>query len=223
METGDFFGAGADGQRAAAVHGVFGINRQVDDDLRKLNGVYADVAEVCAVMKLQADFFSENPFQHLAQFHEVFGDVDQFGLQRLLAGKCQQLAHQTGGAVGVVFNLNKVSKRGVADAVALQQQVAETDDRGQEVVKVVGDAAGQLSHRLHFLRLGEFDFEVFLFGSVDQIDDETGRRFAAVKAFHRRNVGKGNLRPFDQRQLHGSGFLDAASDVVQFYAETVTV
>ena len=64
------------------------------------------------------------------------------------------------------------AKEGSPGAAAQQQQVAEADHRGQQIVEVVRDAAGQLADRLHLLRLGELDFEALLLGHVDEMQGE---------------------------------------------------
>ena len=56
--------------------------------------------------------------------------------------------------------------------MAQQQQVGEADHRGQQVVEVVRDAAGQLADRLHLLRLGELELQVLLFRGVDKVGDK---------------------------------------------------
>src|SRR3546814_13946926 len=85
-------------------------------------------------------------------------------LQGLLARKGKKLAHQVGGAVGVLLDLHDVGERLVARPVAQQQQVGKADHRRQQVVEVVGDAAGELADRLHLLRLDELALEVLQIG-----------------------------------------------------------
>ena len=79
------FGAGGDGQGAVVVHGVFGVNCQIDDDLRKLYRVDADIAELAAMVEIQGYLFAEDTFQHMAEFDKVFGDFYQLVFQRLFA------------------------------------------------------------------------------------------------------------------------------------------
>jgi hypothetical protein len=43
--------------------------------------------------------------------------------------------------------------------VAHQHEVAISQDRRQDIVEIVGDAAGQLSDRLHLGRLGDLALE----------------------------------------------------------------
>ena len=95
-------------------------------------------------------------------------------LQRLLAREGEQLAHEVGGAVGVLLDLHDVGEGLVARLVAQQQQVAEADHRRQQVVEVVGDAAGELADRLHLLRLRELGLQALLLGHVDEVQDHCG-------------------------------------------------
>src|SRR3546814_1398096 len=72
-----------------------------------------------------------------------------------------------------------------ARPVAQQQQVGKADHRRQQVVEVVGDAAGELADRLHLLRLDELALEVLLLGRIDEMDDEAGQgAVAALGAVH---------------------------------------
>ena len=49
----------------------------------------------------------------------------------------------------------------IAGLMMHQQQIAKSDDGGQQIVEIMGNAAGELAHRLHLLRLGELQFEIF--------------------------------------------------------------
>jgi hypothetical protein len=62
---------------------------------------------------------------------------------------------QRGGAVRRGHRRVDVARRIVGPPLgeAGLQQIQRTDDACQEVVEVVGDAAGQLPHRFHLLRL----------------------------------------------------------------------
>ena len=74
------------------------------------------------MVKFKHNLFAENPFEHMAEFDEVFGNVDQFRLQGLFARESQQLANQPGGTIGVLLNLDQVGKGRIADAVTLKQK-----------------------------------------------------------------------------------------------------
>lgn len=58
--------------------------------------------------------------------------------------------------------------------VAHEKKIAKADDRGQQIVEIMRNAAGKLAHRLHFLRLGKLQFEVFLVRGVNRVHDDVG-------------------------------------------------
>ncbi len=45
----------------------------------------------------------------------------------------------------------------------------------RDVVEIMRDAAGELSHRLHLLRLREVGFQRALFGRLQQVNDRDFR------------------------------------------------
>ena len=54
------------------------------------------------------------------------------------------------------------------------------------------DAAGQLTDRLHLLSLSELNFQRFLLGGVNHIQDQPVGIFniVGIELFHRRNIGQ---------------------------------
>ena len=75
---------------------------------------------------------------------------DHLRLQRLAAGEGEQLAGQLGGALGAVkmaFFSRGSARASLGHRRAEQLEVAA--DHLQQVVEVVGDAAGELADRLH--------------------------------------------------------------------------
>ena len=153
-------------------HRVARIDREIDDDLLELALVDLDEAEIAAVHDLQLDVLADQPAQQMRQLDQHVGDVEDARLQGLLAREGQELAHQIGGAVGVLLDLHDVGEGRVARPEAHQQEVAEADHRRQQVVEIVRDAAGELADRLHLLRLGELHLEVLLLGDVDEMQDQ---------------------------------------------------
>ena len=88
----------------------------------------------------------------LGQAATVFTDAGGEGLP---AGEGEQPADERPGAVGGLQRpLDQPLLARSAEAAALED-VEAADDRRQEVVEVVGDAAGQLAQRLHLLRLAK--------------------------------------------------------------------
>ena len=81
------------------------------------------------------------------------------GCEDLLAAEGQELAGQAGGALGRPSgSAPRYSRRGSSGAELAEQQLAVAHDDGQQVVEVVGDAAGQPAHRLHLLGLPQLLF-----------------------------------------------------------------
>ena len=70
----------------------------------------------------------------------VIADIDDAGLQGLLAREGEELADQAGGAVGVLLDLHDIGERLISRPEAQQQQVAKPDHRGQEILEIMGDA-----------------------------------------------------------------------------------
>ncbi len=99
-------------------------------------------------------------------------------LKRLLARKRQQLSHQIGGAIGILFDLHDVAKRLIASTVPQQQQIEKSDHRRQQVIEIVGDPACELTHRLHFLGLGKLFFQSPEPSRIDKIENEICRNAA---------------------------------------------
>ena len=83
-------------------------------------------------------------------------DVDRLGIERLTTREGEQPAGQRRRALRTAYRIGEValeiSSLGHLASVALRRfDVAQHDH--QEIVEVVGDAAGQLADRLHLLRL----------------------------------------------------------------------
>ena len=70
------FNMGIDIDGAVSVHGVFGIDGKVEDNLRELGRIDPDEAQFVAVVKFEDNLFAQNPFEHQAQLGKLFGDVD---------------------------------------------------------------------------------------------------------------------------------------------------
>ncbi len=76
------------------------------------------------------------------------------GMQRLAAGEGEEAGGEGGGAGGAVERVVDQAAAAVVWGAAAEQVEAAHDD-GEEVVEVVGEAAGELSDGFHLLRLVE--------------------------------------------------------------------
>ncbi len=167
--------AGGDADLAAAGHGVAGVDDEVHDHLFELALVDADRGEVGCVLDAERHLVGEQAVQQVGEFGERVLEVDDGRAQGLLAREGEELADEGGGAVGVLADLHEVAVLLVGDVVAHEEQVAVAVDRGQEVVEVVGDAAGELADGLHLLGLDELGFQGLELGRVGEDGEDRGR------------------------------------------------
>ena len=172
--------AGAQRDAAALAHRVARIDDQIDDDLLELVEVGLDQPKVAAVRDFKLDLLADQPAQHHLQFRQHVGELQHLRPQRLPAREGEQLPHQSRRAIGVLADLHDVLERGIGRPVIDEQQVGIADDRGQHVVEIVRDAAGELTDRLHFLALREIFLQRALLGRVER-DDVGARALAAMR------------------------------------------
>ena len=119
---------------------------------------------------------AEQPLEQVRDFGDDVGQLEQLRPQRLLARESEQLAGQAGRAVRVLADLLDVVIVAVAGRVAHHHQVAMADDRGQDIVEIMRDAAGELAHRLHLGRLQHLPLELRFLAIV--LEAEQHRRLA---------------------------------------------
>jgi hypothetical protein len=75
----------------------------------------------------------------------------------------------------------------------------------------VGDAAGQLPHRLHLLRLGELGLQVLAFGRIQGVDDDPRRAARAILAAAQMQLDD-RIVVGRQMGLEGCPLLDAVDE-----------
>ena len=105
------------------------------------------------------------------------------GRQILLARERHHPAHQFGAMFGGVAHLVDDHLLALAERQAPFEHVDPAEHRGEQVVEVVRDAAGQLADRLHLAGLDELLLEPPLRGDVEQ---RAGPALAAVAPRRRR-------------------------------------
>ena len=177
----DLGGARLDRQHAAARHRVAGVDREVHHDLLDLAGVGLDPSGIRGERDLEehvlADQAPQQPFdpgQHLVR-------IEDLDLQHLLAADGEELPRQRRRALAGVADAAPVVVALAVRARLLQRQVGGAVDDRQQVVEVVGDAAGEAAQALHLLRLEELRLQLGVVGDVDVRAEQRHLRAALVE------------------------------------------
>jgi hypothetical protein len=115
----------------------------------------------------------------LAQQRREVGDqhveIDGQRVQALAAREGQQLAGQGPALLGRQAHRLDLPGQLVLLAGAPLDQLDIAQDHGQQVVEVVGDAAGQLADRLHLAGVAQLLLQAPALGVVQQVPNTTGR------------------------------------------------
>jgi hypothetical protein len=155
-----------DGQSPAAVslalHRIASVDREVDDDLLELARIGSNGAEATAMLDLELHRLAEQALQQGGDLGDDVGQLENLRPEGLLAREGKQLPGQSGRPVRVRADLLDVVIIAVARRVPHQHQVAMADDRGEDVVEIVSDSAGQLADGLHLRRLRDLALEPIL-------------------------------------------------------------
>ncbi len=120
----------------------------------------------------------EGPAQQVREIGDQLADIRQFRVERLAPLEGQQLLRQLGAVIGRILRLAQQDAQFLIVEPSLDHLEIAADD-GEEVVEVVGDAAGQLAHRLHLLGLAQLLFHPVAAGEVA---DEAGEDALAAGA-----------------------------------------
>ncbi len=165
-------------------HGVARVEAQVHQHLAHLVGVGLHEPQIIRLDRLQGDARVDRSGEQPDDLGDNLIGTKRFGVEDGAAGKAEKL----GGEVGrpprrPLAGLDQRAKTVVRRQARLQQrQVAEDD--GEQVVEVVGHAAGQLADRLHLLRLTQLLFQGVLLGNVPEDAEHADDAVQAVA--HRR-------------------------------------
>ncbi len=129
------------------------MNGQIHEHLLELSRIGHDVPESGIERDVEIDVGAKQAAKHLIQVGNGAVEGQDLRLEHLPPAEGEQLAGECRGAMAGVADLLDVGADGIALFQLLEHEVAVAQDTGQQVVEVVGDAARELSHRLHSLRL----------------------------------------------------------------------
>ena len=145
--------AGVDRQLSALRHGIACVQRQVHEHLFHPARVGLHPRQIGRQTDAGSDVLADGSREHLQQAGDRFVQIDHGRRQELLAAEGQELSRQRGAAVGGLADLGDVAADRTRLLDVLGDHVRVADDGGQQVVEVVGDAAGEPADRLHLLRV----------------------------------------------------------------------
>ena len=149
-----------DGERAARRHRVARVHGQIEKDLFDLGRVRLDRRRVGGRPHVQLDVLADQALEDgLETLHELV-QVEDARLQHLLAAQGQELPGERGCAIRRVRDQVDIAPLRILGGELHEQEGGPARDDGQEIVEVVGHAAGQSAHRLHLLRLAELGLGV---------------------------------------------------------------
>jgi hypothetical protein len=104
--------------------------------------------------------FAERPAQQLLHADDLLADVDVSRHQGLLARERQQARVRSDPRSAAVAMLSAMLCSSLCPASFSAEVLRIAENDGQQIVEIMRDAAGELTHRLHLLGLGEFLVEL---------------------------------------------------------------
>jgi len=180
-------------QPAAVGHRVSRIDREIEDHVLELMDVDQRVPQSARDDRLDTYRFTERAPKQIVHAAKRRRQIDDHGLQRLLAAEREQLRRELRAAVDRVDGLADPLARPRIAVMPAVEQFEIAAQYLQQVVEVVSDAARQLAHGFHLLgakqcRAGLFELPagVQAFGDVPRDLRETDERavFAPDRVDH---------------------------------------
>ena len=120
----------------------------------------------------ELDVVAQEPREQSLELLDDFAEIEDLRQEHLVAAEGEQLARERGSTIGGAHDLQRVRAARVVVVEAGHEELAVAADRGQEVVEVVRDAAGEPSDRLELLRVQQLLLQQALIGDVPVVDDD---------------------------------------------------
>ena len=142
---------GFDRELSSRGHRVARIHREVHDDLFDLTRIGPDTTQRWRQRRLETNILPDHPLQQrLGAVHD-FVQIDVLGLEDLPTAERQQLACQRGRAFAGLVNFSNISAGVMVRRQILEQHRRVAENRRQQIVEVVGHAAGEVADGVHLL------------------------------------------------------------------------
>ena len=147
-----------DREQPAVGHRVARVDGEVHEDLLELVRVGEHGIQGRRERRDELDVLADQSREHRRQAGDDVVQLEHARLQDLPPAESEELTGEDGRALGGGRDLVEL---GLGRAVAaFEQRLGVAADHGQEVVEVVGDAAGEPPDRLELLRLAQLLLEL---------------------------------------------------------------
>ena len=161
-----------DREPPALRHRVARVDDEVHENLLDRDGIDPDGRERGRQRGHELDVGADQPPQQLFQLPDDGVDVHDLRLQHLAPAEREQLPRQRRRAFARQPDFLEIGSERVVERDVVEHQVAVAEDRGEQVVEVVGHAAGELANGVHLLRLAQLIFQLATLREVADVDDD---------------------------------------------------
>jgi hypothetical protein len=147
-------------------HGVAGVEREVHQDLMHLRRIGHDRQAAVVEIQLHRDVLWDQRPQHRQGLAYERVHQERLAPPGAALGEHQQLLGQVAGPLGGAAGVAQRVEVPGAGRGLRQHQIEVSEDRGEEVVEVVRDPAGQTPDALQVVHLAEALFQALSLGHV---------------------------------------------------------
>ena len=149
------FVVGLDRDAAAVGHGVAGVDAEVQQRVLELWRVDQSRPQPRRAHHFNGDGGADGPADEVLHAAHQHVDVRRAGIERLPPRKGEQAMRQCRGATRGTLRCDHVAIELGDPALpdAQRHQLEAAGNAGEQIVEIVRQAAGELAHRLHLLRL----------------------------------------------------------------------
>ena len=160
---------------SAGRHGIFGVHGQIQYHLIDLSSVGANGTGPRVKISGQVDVFADQPFDHGADRRKRLVEVKDLERQHLAPAEGQELPGQGRRPLAGGQDLRQRTTKRILGPHLVQHERGAPVDDGEQVVEIVGHAAGQAADPFHLVGLPELIFELFVLRDIDEESDGADR------------------------------------------------
>ena len=200
-----------DGQTTAIGHCVAGIDGQIENGVFQLPLVDHAGPQAGCHDGLQFDALAQCSAQQIGQVMQHAGEVDGARCQRLASRKGQELSGQPRTALDSRNRALQARRYARIRCDVAGHQIQIGADDLQQIVEIVGNAAGELANGLHLLRLAERHLGLYTLGYIQAGHQKTAMRHLVAVDFDvtvveenipvARTIAAGHQRQFLEARL----------------------